>query len=85
VRHEVARLIMCAEMKPNTKIARIRDALNGLRGLNRFDAERLGDHCLNSTIAELRAKGVVILALWEEVPTRFGRDVWVKRYWAYDV
>jgi hypothetical protein len=69
-------------MKANTKMARIRQALKGSRGINRFEAERLGDHCLNSTIARLRANGVVILDMWEEVPTRFGRDVRVKRYWA---
>lgn len=28
--------------------------------LNRFEAERKGDHCLNSTIAELRGKGIQI-------------------------
>lgn len=65
-----------------TKIQTIYSAIRERRGLNRFDAERLGDHCLNSTIAVLRAKGVVILDHWEEVPTRFGRDVRVKRYWA---
>lgn len=72
---------MGAKMKANTKMARIRQALTEPRGLNRFDAERLGDHCLNSTVAELRANGVVIQDVWEEVPTRFSRAVRVKRYW----
>lgn len=50
------------------------------RSLNRFEAERLGDHCLNSTISELRAEGYVIHAYAEQVQTRFGRNVRVKRY-----
>lgn len=62
-----------------TKKAAILEALR--RGsLNRFEAERLGDHCLNSTISELRAEGHVIHAHAEQVPTRFGRNVRVKRY-----
>lgn len=48
--------------------------------LNRFEAERLGDHCLNSTVSDLRKDGNVIVAYPEAVPTRFGRKVRVKRY-----
>lgn len=50
------------------------------RSLNRFDAEPLGDHCLHSTIATLRAKGYLFHDEWESVPTRFGKSVRVKRY-----
>lgn len=50
------------------------------KSLNRFDAEKLGDHVLSSTIACLRAKGHLILATWEKVPTRFGVPVRVCRY-----
>lgn len=66
--------------RQDTKIARILDELRAGRSLNRFEAERIGDHCLHSTISQLRAEGVVILDHWEEVPTRFGRPVRVKRY-----
>lgn len=45
-----------------------------------WGVERLGDHCLNSTISELRAEGYVIHAYAEQVQTRFGRNVRVKRY-----
>jgi len=48
--------------------------------LNRFEAERMGDHCLPTTIAELRSEGHVIDGEWEEVPTRFGKSCRVKRY-----
>lgn len=51
-----------------------------MRSLNRFEAERLGDHCLNSTVALLRADGHVLYAAYEHVPTRFGKTTRVKRY-----
>ena len=50
--------------------------------LNRFEAERIGDHCLNSTIAQLRGKGVQLVDEWEKVPSRGSRGFTrVKRYW----
>lgn len=66
----------------STKKDTIRAALRLPHGLNRFEAERHGDHCLNSTIAELRADGCVIHSEWETVPTRFNsKGVRVLRYW----
>lgn len=65
----------------STKKASIRLALSDPNGLNRFEAERLGDHTLNSTVAALRAEGCVIHSEWERVPTRFNkRGVRVLRY-----
>ncbi len=51
--------------------------------LNRFEAERHGDHCLNSTIAELgRDHLVAVDWVWEDVPAIGGRTTArVKRYW----
>lgn len=64
-----------------TKIGRILAELRSGRSLNRFEAERIGDHALNSTIAVLRAEGINIADAWEEVPTRFmGKTARVKRY-----
>lgn len=63
----------------DTKIARILAELR-IRSLNRFEAERIGDHALNSTISVLRAEGHNIIDRWEEVPTRFGKTARVKRY-----
>lgn len=63
----------------DTKKSTILAALRS-RSLNRFEAERLGDHCLNSTIAELRAEGHLIHSQPEMVETRFGRRVRVNRY-----
>lgn len=51
--------------------------------VNRFEAERHGDHCLNSTVAEIgRDHQISIDWVWEEVPAMGGRAVArVKRYW----
>lgn len=49
--------------------------------LNRFEAERIGDHCLHSTVSTLtRKQSLRFDREWERVPTRFGKDVRVKRY-----
>lgn len=61
--------------KKDSILAALRD-----RSLNRFEAERMGDHCLPSTVAALREDGYIIHDAWEEVPTRFGRTCRVKRY-----
>lgn len=69
----------------NTKIARVVQALKQPSGLNRFEAERIGDHCLNTTIARLRQRGHTIISSWEEVPSRFTtKGVRVRRYWAIE-
>ena len=50
--------------------------------LNRFEAERIGDHCLNSTVSELRGRGIHIADILETVPSRGARGyTHVKRYW----
>lgn len=67
--------------KPLTKIERVLLHLRtNTRGLNRFEAERLGEHCLNTTIATLRREGWLIAGEWEDVPTRFGAPARVLRY-----
>ena len=64
------------------KIDRIRAKLALPGGLNRFDAERLGDHVLPSTVAALRKRGEDIISELETIPTRYCADgVRVKRYW----
>lgn len=50
------------------------------RSLNTFEAIRIGDTCLHTTVSELRKAGYTITDSWEEVVTRFGRAVRVKRY-----
>lgn len=59
----------------------LRALLNG--SLNRFEAEKHGDHCLNSTIAEIGRDHLVSIDwVWEEVPAMGGQAIArVKRYW----
>lgn len=64
----------------HTKEGTILAIMRAGNSLNRFEAERFGDHCLHSTIATLRGKGYKFHDHWEWVPTRFGREVHVKRY-----
>ena len=71
--------------KPNpiSKIDRVLAALRHPAGLNRFQAERIGDHCLNSTVAAIRRHGVSGWGEWETVPTKYSpKGVRVVRYWA---
>ena len=65
----------------HSKKAVILAVMRAGQSLNRFEAERLGDHCLHSTIAELRGDGYLFRDEWEWVSTRFGKEVHVKRYW----
>ena len=65
-----------------TKQSRVLFALGLSQGLNRFQAENIGDHCLNSTISTLRKKGYSIISRPEKVPSRFtDKGVTVSRYW----
>lgn len=65
------------------KISRIIVELKKPQGLNLFEAELFGDHCLNSTIAIIRQRYPENLHQeWERVPSRFNPDgVRVCRYW----
>ncbi len=68
------------------KIDRIRLELARPEGLSRFEAERLGDHCLNSTVAAIRRHGVSVWGEWETVPTKYSpKGVRVMRYWAEEL
>lgn len=67
-----------------TKLHRIIDLLkNRPEGLNRFEAEQFGDHCLNSTVAVIRDMyGDKLIQRWEKVPSRYtNRGARVCRYW----
>lgn len=65
-----------------TKIATIlRLMLNSRVGANRFEAERIGDHCLHTTISTLANDyGLTFIRVWEQVPNRFGGKTRVVRY-----
>lgn len=79
---EVHFMVRHAIMARPSKAGAILDLLRRGISLNRYEAERHGDHCLNSTIAELRNHyHQPIQSRWETVPNRLGRLTRVKRYW----
>lgn len=67
-----------SEGKLNSMLLRF---ANGAR-LNRFEAERLADHILNTTISCLQSRhGITFSRKREKVPNRFGGLTSVNRYW----
>jgi hypothetical protein len=67
--------------KPLVKTARILAHLLTGASLNRFEAERLGDHCLNSTVSALANRyGLAIQRKTERVPNNWGAPCHVNRY-----
>ena len=67
--------------KAPTKISRVLGHLLQDRRLNRFEAERLGDHCLHSTISSLaNGYGLNFSRLMERVPNHWGLPCLVTRY-----
>ena len=67
--------------KAPTKISRVLGHLLQDRSLNRFEAERLGDHCLHSTISSLaNGYGLNFSRLMERVPNHWGEPCTVTRY-----
>ncbi|SDU04712.1 hypothetical protein SAMN05216296_1469 [Pseudomonas pohangensis] len=66
---------------PPSKIARVLGHLLNGKTLNRFEAERIGDHCLNSTISTLaNSYGLTFSRTPEKVPNRWGIPCDVIRY-----
>jgi hypothetical protein len=49
--------------------------------LNRFEAERVGDHALHSTVSGIQSRGVTILRREETVAGFMGAPTRVMRYW----
>ena len=67
--------------KAPTKISRVLAYLLQDYSLNRFEAERLGDHCLHSTISRLsNAYGLNFTRQPERVPNHWGQPCMVTRY-----
>ena len=72
------------QRKISTKLDRVINLLKTRpEGLNRFEAEFFGEHCLNSTIAVIRDMyGDKLIQRWETVPTRYcSTGVRVLRFW----
>jgi 3-deoxy-D-manno-octulosonate 8-phosphate phosphatase KdsC-like HAD superfamily phosphatase len=69
-----------SESKKQSRHKIILSYLANGKSLNKFEAERLGDHCLNTTISNLRIYYQIIAERKnEKVKTRFGTTT-VKRY-----
>jgi hypothetical protein len=67
--------------KAPTKIARVLEYLLFAGSLNRFEAERIGDHCLHSTISSLvHNYGLFFERTPEKVPNHWGLPCDVIRY-----
>lgn len=65
----------------SSKLERILAHLMAGASLNRFEAERLGDHCLNSTVSDLANDyGLNVRRQPEKVPNRWGLPRRVIRY-----
>lgn len=71
-------------IRRNTKLARILSVLAAGRSLNRFEAEKIGDHCLHSTVAKIERHGFQIDRCEETVPGYGGHRTHVMRYWLSD-
>lgn len=77
-------LAQTSRIRRDTKLGRILSALATGRSLNRFDAERLGDHCLNTTISKIERHGLLVSRREEVVPGYGGHRARVMRYWLSD-
>ena len=71
--------------RPNTKIFTILKHFATGRTLHRFQAEKIGDHTLNSSISGItRAYGLIFKSEWIKVPTNYDKPARVKKYWLED-
>ncbi|MBI6947096.1 hypothetical protein [Pseudomonas koreensis] len=67
--------------KAPTKISRVLEHMLNDGSLIRFEAERLGDHCLHSTISSLaNGYGLQFDRQLERVPNHWGEPCTVTRY-----
>lgn len=67
--------------KAPSKIARVLAYMLNDGSLQRFEAERLGDHCLHSTISSLaNGYGLKFQRQLERVPNHWGEPCTVTRY-----
>lgn len=67
--------------KPLGKIGRILSVFLTGDSINRFEAERSGNHCLNSTVSVLaNTHGLLFERQYERVPNHWGEPCRVTRY-----
>lgn len=75
--------LACSAHK-DTKIKRILTELAHGVSLHRFQAERLGDHVLHSTVSKIQEYGIQVEREWITVPGFSGHPTRVCRYWIND-
>lgn len=68
-------------VRHNTKLWRILDVLARGDSLHRFQAERLGDHVLHSTVCKIQGYGIQVEREWITIPGFAGHPTRVCRYW----
>lgn len=69
-------------IRASTKLQRILAELAKGRSLNRFEAERLGDHCLHSTVSAIERRYGILVERCDETVRGFGGNpTRVMRYW----
>lgn len=64
-----------------TKLKRILAELARGESLHRFKAERLGDHCLNTTVAKIESHGIDVARKWIRIPGYEGHETRCCLYW----
>lgn len=67
-----------------TKQSRILAEFASGRSLNRFEAERIGDHVLHTTVSKIERLGIRVSRRTETVPGYDGHKTRVCRYWLDD-
>ena len=77
----INRLVPAKDTVKPRKWQRVLAAFLDGRSFNRFEAERIGDHALHSTVSALQARGVVINRRDETVSGFGGAPTRVCRYW----
>lgn len=81
---KVAKLKPKKKAKPQKEVGMLKRFVKG-KSYHRFTAERLGDHCLHSTVSSLQKSfGVYFDRRRIEVPNRFGSTTRVMLYWLED-
>ncbi|MFZ5620865.1 MAG: hypothetical protein ACOY5W_07575 [Pseudomonadota bacterium] len=71
-------------IKRQTKQSRILAELASGGSLNRFEAERIGDHVLHTTVSKIERLGIRVSRRTETVPGYDGHATHVCRYWLDD-
>lgn len=78
---DVSQNVRANGITPPRKWKRILAHLARGETLHRFQAERLGDHCLHSTIAKIQDHGISVEREWITVQGYAGHETRVCRYW----